>query len=65
VGAGALSTLVIRGELSDLLSRETAERMKTSGPRAQVVEIPASAMHRRSCNRTRSRSSANFLLGGR
>jgi len=33
-------TLVIRGELSDLLSRETAERMKTSGPRAQVIEIP-------------------------
>jgi len=33
-------TLVIRGELSDLLSRETAERMKASGPRAQVIEIP-------------------------
>jgi len=33
-------TLVIRGELSDLLSRETAERMKTSGPHAQVIEIP-------------------------
>lgn len=33
-------TLVIRGELSDLLSRATAERMRTSGPRAQVIEIP-------------------------
>jgi pimeloyl-ACP methyl ester carboxylesterase len=32
-------TLVIRGELSDLLSRETVERMKTTGPRAQSVEI--------------------------
>lgn len=32
-------TLVIRGELSDFLSRETVERMKTTGPRAQAVEI--------------------------
>ncbi len=33
-------TLVIRGELSDLLSRATVERMRASGPRAQAVEIP-------------------------
>jgi pimeloyl-ACP methyl ester carboxylesterase len=32
-------TLVIRGELSDLLSRETVERMIVTGPRAQAVEI--------------------------
>jgi pimeloyl-ACP methyl ester carboxylesterase len=32
-------TLVLRGELSDLLARDTVERMKTTGPRAQVVEI--------------------------
>jgi pimeloyl-ACP methyl ester carboxylesterase len=32
-------TLVIRGEVSDLLTRETVERMRTSGPRAQAVEI--------------------------
>jgi pimeloyl-ACP methyl ester carboxylesterase len=32
-------TLVIRGELSDLLSRETVERMQGSGPRARAVEI--------------------------
>jgi pimeloyl-ACP methyl ester carboxylesterase len=32
-------TLVIRGALSDLLTRETVERMRTSGPRAQAVEI--------------------------
>lgn len=32
-------TLVIRGALSDLLSRETVERMKATGPRAQAVEI--------------------------
>jgi pimeloyl-ACP methyl ester carboxylesterase len=33
-------TLVIRGALSDLLSRETVERMQTTGPRARAVEIP-------------------------
>ena len=32
-------TLAIRGELSDLLSRETVERMRTTGPRASAVEI--------------------------
>ena len=33
-------TLVIRGELSDLLTPETVARMRASGPRAQAVEIP-------------------------
>lgn len=33
-------TLVLRGALSDLLTRETCERMSTCGPRARVVEIP-------------------------
>jgi pimeloyl-ACP methyl ester carboxylesterase len=32
-------TLVLRGEQSDLLSRETAEAMTRRGPRARVVEI--------------------------
>lgn len=32
-------TLVVRGELSDLLSRQTAERMTRRGPHAQLVEI--------------------------
>jgi pimeloyl-ACP methyl ester carboxylesterase len=32
-------SLVIRGELSDLLSRETVERMRRTGPRASAVEI--------------------------
>jgi pimeloyl-ACP methyl ester carboxylesterase len=32
-------TFVLRGELSDLLTRETVERMKTTGPRAQVIEF--------------------------
>jgi pimeloyl-ACP methyl ester carboxylesterase len=32
-------TLVIRGEHSDLLARDTVERMKTAGPRAQAVEF--------------------------
>jgi pimeloyl-ACP methyl ester carboxylesterase len=33
-------TLVLRGELSDLLSRATCERMAACGPKAKVVEIP-------------------------
>ena len=32
-------TLVLRGELSDLLMRETADEMTRRGPRAKVVEI--------------------------
>jgi pimeloyl-ACP methyl ester carboxylesterase len=32
-------TLVIRGERSDLLARQTVKRMRTTGPRAQAVEI--------------------------
>ncbi|OGA02059.1 MAG: alpha/beta hydrolase [Betaproteobacteria bacterium RIFCSPLOWO2_02_FULL_64_12] len=34
------ATLVIRGEQSDLLTRETAAQMASRGPRAKVVEIP-------------------------
>jgi pimeloyl-ACP methyl ester carboxylesterase len=33
-------TLVLRGELSDLLSRETAATMGQRGPKARCVEIP-------------------------
>jgi pimeloyl-ACP methyl ester carboxylesterase len=33
-------TLVLRGEHSDLLSRETVAQMGARGPKAQVVEIP-------------------------
>ena len=33
-------TLLIRGENSDLLSRETAQEMAERGPRAALVEIP-------------------------
>jgi pimeloyl-ACP methyl ester carboxylesterase len=33
-------TLVLRGEHSDLLTRDTAAKMATRGPRAKVVEIP-------------------------
>lgn len=33
-------TLVIRGEQSDLLTRETVAQMRERGPRAQVAEIP-------------------------
>lgn len=34
------TTLVIRGEQSDLLARETAAHMASRGPRAKIVEIP-------------------------
>ncbi|HEY7673682.1 MAG TPA: alpha/beta hydrolase, partial [Burkholderiales bacterium] len=30
----------LRGEQSDLLTRETAKRMTERGPRAKLVEIP-------------------------
>jgi pimeloyl-ACP methyl ester carboxylesterase len=33
------STLVLRGALSELLSTETCEGMKTRGPKARVIEI--------------------------
>jgi pimeloyl-ACP methyl ester carboxylesterase len=33
-------TLVLRGEQSDLLTRDTAARMAGRGPRARIVEIP-------------------------
>jgi pimeloyl-ACP methyl ester carboxylesterase len=33
-------TLVLRGEHSDLLARDTAAKMAARGPRAKVVEIP-------------------------
>jgi pimeloyl-ACP methyl ester carboxylesterase len=35
-----IPVLCLRGELSDLLLRETAEAMRVRGPRAVVVEIP-------------------------
>ena len=34
-------TLVVRGELSDMLDRATMDAMARRGPRAQVAEIPA------------------------
>lgn len=33
-------TLLLRGEQSDLLSRETAEEMTRRGPHAQLIELP-------------------------
>ncbi len=33
-------TLVLRGALSDLLARETADAMASRGPKAKIVEIP-------------------------
>jgi pimeloyl-ACP methyl ester carboxylesterase len=33
-------TLVLRGESSDLLTRETAQAMSERGPRAKLVEVP-------------------------
>jgi pimeloyl-ACP methyl ester carboxylesterase len=39
-------TLLIRGELSDLLSRATAEEMTRRGPKPRWPKFPASAMRR-------------------
>jgi pimeloyl-ACP methyl ester carboxylesterase len=36
-------TLIVRGSETDILSRESAERMKASIPRAKIVEIPRAA----------------------
>ena len=36
----ACPTLVIRGALSDLLSRDTCEKMAARGPKAKLVEFP-------------------------
>lgn len=33
-------TLLLRGAVSDLLTRETAEQMASTGPKAKVIEIP-------------------------
>lgn len=33
-------TLVLRGEQSDLLRRDTAQSMRARGPRAEIVEVP-------------------------
>lgn len=36
----ACPTLLVRGQLSDLLSSQTAQEMTRRGPRAQLVELP-------------------------
>jgi pimeloyl-ACP methyl ester carboxylesterase len=36
----ACPTLVVRGEESDILTRDVAQRMGQTGPRAEVVEVP-------------------------
>ena len=56
-------TLVLRGENSDLLSRDTAAQMAARGPKAKVVEIPGvghapTLMHDDQIRRVRE-----FLLG--
>ena len=38
--AVACPTLVVRGALSDLLTRDTCERMAARGPKAKVIEVP-------------------------
>ena len=57
-------TLVLRGETSDLLSRQTVSEMSRRGPKAQVVEIPGvghapTLMHADQIALVR-----DFLLGG-
>jgi pimeloyl-ACP methyl ester carboxylesterase len=56
-------TLVLRGERSDLLTRETARQMSGRGPRAKVVEI-AGVGHAPTLIRPEQiRVVADFLLG--
>jgi len=53
-------TLVLRGEQSDLLRRDTAEQMAVRGPRAKSSKSPGSATLRPCFTTTRSRSCGSF-----
>jgi pimeloyl-ACP methyl ester carboxylesterase len=56
-------TLVLRGERSDLLTRETAQQMSRRGPRAEVVEIAGVGHAPTLIHRAQIRVVADFLLG--
>ena len=57
-------TLVLRGELSDLLTRETAAEMTRRARRRRWWRSAALATPRRCCIRTRSPLVRDFLLQG-
>jgi pimeloyl-ACP methyl ester carboxylesterase len=56
-------TLVLRGERSDVLTRETAQQMSRRGPRAEVVEIAGVGHAPTLIHRQQIRVVADFLLG--
>jgi len=57
-------TLVLRGEQSDLLTRDTVEQMATRGPRAKVVEISGVGHAPTLLHGDQIRIVREFLLGG-
>jgi pimeloyl-ACP methyl ester carboxylesterase len=57
-------TLVLRGERSDLLSRETASKMTERGPRAKVVEIAGVGHAPTLLHEDQIAIVREFLLGG-
>jgi len=56
-------TLVLRGEHSDLLTRQTAEEMATRGPRAKVVELADVGHAPTLIHQDQIRTVQEFLLG--
>jgi pimeloyl-ACP methyl ester carboxylesterase len=58
----ACPSLLIRGEESDLLSRETAQAMTQRGPKATVVEIPGVGHAPTFVHATQIAIVKNFLL---
>jgi len=57
------TTLVLRGEHSDLLSRDTAQKMSQRGPRANVLEIAGVGHAPTLIHPEQIRAVADFLLG--
>lgn len=60
----ACPTLLLRGELSDLLTRETAEAMRGRGPRAAYAEVKGVGHAPTLMHEDQIGVVADFLLGG-
>jgi pimeloyl-ACP methyl ester carboxylesterase len=56
-------TMVLRGEQSDLLTRETAKKMSERGPKATVVEIAGVGHAPTLIHQEQIRAVREFLLG--
>lgn len=56
-------TLLVRGELSDLLSRETAQQMAARGPRPKLVEVPGVGHAPTFMNDDQIAIARDFLIG--